>query len=116
MNKTEETFVEYLERLIVLREEGGLDNRVLQAIVSDVKSGRYKVPPVPEFPQVYDPTTSRSYHDHWTGRDTSWQVPDLVRGRGYTQETVTEAYKGSPEKPITIFLAGKFFLRNRISR
>ena len=50
-----------------------------------------------ELPKVYDPGTGSSYYDHWVGRDTSYNIPDLKSGTGYTFQKVTTAYKGSPE-------------------
>ena len=50
-----------------------------------------------EMLKVYDPSTERSYHDHWVGQEISFKVPDLKSGTGYTLQNVTTAYKGSPE-------------------
>ena len=50
-----------------------------------------------EMPKVYDPDTRRSYHDHWVGNDTSYGIPDLKSGTGYIIQSVSTAYRGTPE-------------------
>ena len=50
-----------------------------------------------ELPKVYDPKTASSYKDYWVGTKTTYKVPNLKSGTGYTEETVDTAYRGTPE-------------------
>ena len=50
-----------------------------------------------KLPKVYDPETMSSHKDYWLGWYSTYRVPDLKRGTGYTEETVHTSCRGEPE-------------------